>query len=45
MATFLKAHLPKFEPAAPDSGKKLSAWDEAYAAVGPSVVMMLKRSN
>jgi S1-C subfamily serine protease/thioredoxin-related protein len=45
MATFLKAHLPNFKPASADGGKKLGAWDEVYAMVGPSVVMMLKRTN
>ena len=45
MADFLKAHMPNFKPAPPNSGKKLGAWDEVYAQVSPSVVMILTRTN
>jgi S1-C subfamily serine protease len=43
MADFLEAHMPDFKAAPTTDGKFLGDWDEVYAQVSPSVVMILKR--
>jgi S1-C subfamily serine protease/thioredoxin-related protein len=45
MADFLKAHIPNFKTAPATGDKKLGGWDEVYAQVSPSVVMILKRTQ